>query len=249
MNVLRSPTSTGGGSQPDLSKISIESVDPHITQRNKRKQPECDCKYEVHEMRKELSGMTALLNKFIASQDQNMSDLKSQIKDIKLTTSQIALEQNNIKSQVSNIDHIVSTNEDKIKFLECELLKLKNSLPESNSSQSNLYTNENLIKELQDRTEREKNVIVIGLSEPSITDSKERHSIDEAKLYKILRTVCELPKPLKMFRLGKYDAKKDRIVKVCFESREIPKILLRNKNKLTTHGLKFFSDQTPAFDD
>lgn len=55
----------------------------------------------------------------------------------------------------------------------------------------------------------------------------------------------DTPKPIKIFRIGKYDAGKSRRVKVCYETTGPAKLLLRNKDKLPK-DIKIFSDQTPA---
>ncbi|CAH2093989.1 unnamed protein product [Euphydryas editha] len=65
--------------------------------------------------------------------------------------------------------------------------------------------------------------------------------IDEIKR----KAATELPKPIRVTRIGKYIPGKNRRVKVCYDAPYPAKCLLRNKDKLPEH-IKIFSDQTPT---
>ncbi|KOB77810.1 putative tick transposon [Operophtera brumata] len=273
----RSPTSTrGGGSQPDLSKLSNMAADSLISTRKRKR--ECECSQDVKEIRSELTGMTSLLEQFIESNalimsqmQANISDVKTQITEIKVSneqtlcllrdssadvksqinyikssTSGMEIEQNNIKTHVSQLENKISVGENKIKSLESELSNLKLASTAGSSSHAQSLMNEQLIREVQDRKEREKNILVVGVPEQTSSVAEERLSKDEAEIMCITGSVSnEITKPIKIIRIGKYNAGKNRRIKVCYDTPAPVKVLLRNRDKLPVN-IKMFSDQTPS---
>ncbi|KOB75078.1 putative tick transposon [Operophtera brumata] len=67
--------------------------------------------------------------------------------------------------------------------------------------------------------------------------------IDNLKTNSSTVVYQDCPKPLKIIRLGKYNADKPRPVKVIFQSPDTPKDLLKNKLKMH-EPVKLYSDQT-----
>lgn len=253
MNMLRSPKNNEPrcSSQPDLSKLET-AVSPlsSITTR-KRKQPDhCDCKHDIKELRTEMSRMTSLLEKLVTSQEQTLntmqdsiSKMSSEIKDIKASTSSLVREQNTVKNNIAELNIKLSTHEEKINTLESGIGALKNPL---SSEQHRPLTSEDTIRELHERFNRSKNVIIAGLSEQHSSDADESFSKDEREVTAILSTIVpDCPKPIKIARIGKYVPEKCRMIKVCFGSQEIAMTLLRNKSKCSKK-VKIFSDQTPS---
>ncbi|OWR54471.1 hypothetical protein KGM_205258 [Danaus plexippus plexippus] len=113
---------------------------------------------------------------------------------------------------------VVSLGENKLKSLETDLTKFKNS---SYVSYSNLkdqpYLGEQIIQEIQNRNNREKNVILVGLTEVTSYKSEECTAKDRADVLNIITSLCEgIPKPVKVFRKGKRNPDKYRSVKACF---------------------------------
>lgn len=280
MSLLRSPTNTatGGGSQPDLSKLSNMEADPAITFRKRKKPLEHDCKCcdELKELRFELSRTTLLLEKYSESNEkimtnmkdnitevkaqmaemkatsekstnlisENITEIKDQISTIKTSSLNITMEQNKIKKQVALLETKMSVSENKIKTLESNINQCS-SVP-SGRIVSEAHLSEELIREVQERNERERNIIIVGLPEQTTANATERASNDEADVMQITRSiVLDTPQPLKVIRIGKYNDNKIRRVKVCYESKYSAKQLLRNRSKLPEH-IKIYSDQTPA---
>lgn len=69
---------------------------------------------------------------------------------------------------------------------------------------------------------------------------------EEQTILKNISQVCQdLPKPVKVLRIGKYTPGKNRAIKICFDTASSAKYILRNKDKLP-ENIKIFSDQTPA---
>ncbi|VVD03270.1 unnamed protein product [Leptidea sinapis] len=68
---------------------------------------------------------------------------------------------------------------------------------------------------------------------------------DEVRIYSLLCNVVQnCPKPIKIFRKGKFAAGKNHKIKICFETHEPAKALLRNKTQFP-ENIKVYSDQTP----
>lgn len=113
-------------------------------------------------------------------------------------------------------------------------------------SDSQLSSNEQIIKEIIDRSNRKKNIVLAGLLVQTSTSAEERISGDGKDILNITSQVCQNPpKPIKIFKIGKYVPGKHRRVKICFDTSNSVKYFLRNKDKLP-ENVKIFSDQTPA---
>lgn len=236
MSVQRSPT---GGSHPDLSRMSNVGSEPSITFR-KRKVPcdiECSCSEDLKEMRSEISRIGSLLEKYVGSNEQILKNMQENITDIK----------NQITDIKSSNERTINSMQVKIESLEADIKSIKMSSKTSPTTSVNeLFASEQIIQEMQNRSNRDKNIILLGLPEPIASNSNERSTKDEAQVLKIISQVSAgIPNPSKVFRIGKFQPGKSRSVKVCFEAKEPAKELLRKRNKLQD-GLKIFSDQTPT---
>ncbi|KOB78836.1 putative tick transposon [Operophtera brumata] len=263
MSLLRSPTNTqtGGGSQPDLSKISNVAEDSLITFRKRKR--ECDCGQETKEIRAELKSMTSLLEKFIDSNAsimsqmqvsiadvktqiteikvtneqtislirENLAEVKTQITDIKSSSHIMSLEQTNIKVHVNQLEKEIAKGQNKIQSLESELnsFKLTAPLPSNSQTVTQPRMDEKLIREVQDRNARERNIIIVGVPEQTSSNAEERTCKDEADVMNITNLLIkDIPKPIKVIRIGKYTAGKIRRIKACYEAPMLAKHLLRN---------------------
>ncbi|KOB72696.1 putative tick transposon [Operophtera brumata] len=200
MNVMRSPTTpiTGGVSQPDLSKLHIEDKESLVTFR-KRKHPmpdqACKCSYEIKEIRGKITRMTSMLEKYVES-NQNYS---------------MQIKQNIIKTHVTQL-------ESKITF---GLPKIDAHSTPSASSTSQSYINEEMIRELKERNERDKNIIIVALPEHSTSNIAERISKDEFAVMNVTSAVeIDIPKPTRVFRIGN----KSRLTFFYLNARSIRKL-------------------------
>lgn len=256
MSVRRSPVSksdeslsvTGGStSQPDLSTFaSFESQNISI---RKRKTPEDDFSYQFNEFKNEIFGF---LKNFGKSQTENLitikqdiSSINNQLIEMKNKTDQMITEHNNFKSDIQNLTSTVNNTEEKIKSLENDIQVLQNN--QFTSSSSEYLNSEDMMTEIHDRIERSKNVIITGISEPqSDGDMAKKREADLREVNKIIQAIQPLcPHPVKVIRLGRYDANKTRAVKVCYSTQETAKIILKNKSSLKDSNIKIYSDQTP----
>ncbi|KAL0860156.1 hypothetical protein ABMA27_010463 [Loxostege sticticalis] len=279
MNVTHSPpkTVTGGGSQPDLSKINQEITDAQITFR-KRKQPEneCSCSDEVQQMRSEISRITTLLEGYIGTNAQMLSqinnkvaDIKSEIADIRasheqtrcLVTSQVAdicKQVQEIKSETSTIateqkiikEHLCHL-ETKLSDDETKLHLLETNIKDLKTSPSStqlnqLCMNELVISEVQERKKRENNIIITGVPEQTATSAQERILKDESDVLKVASSV------------SKDIPKPNKIIRIgkynpektrrikVCFDRPEPAMLLLRNKDKLPEDIKIFSDQTPA---
>lgn len=235
MNVQRSPT---GGSQPDLSKMSGSNLESSITFR-KRKVPsdiECSCSDDIREMRSEISRISSLLEKYVESNEQILKTMQSNITEIK----------NQITEMQSSNDHTHKSVQNKIELLESDINQLKMREFTTKTSEKDVVLGEKNIQEIQLRSNREKNVVLVGLPEQIVSSPEERSTKDQADVFRIISLVSPgIPNPSKVFRVGKVQPGKNRSIKICFDTMGPAKKLLVNRNKLQD-GLKIFSDQTPT---
>lgn len=75
---------------------------------------------------------------------------------------------------------------------------------------------------------------------------EKKRETDRYEVKTILSDIYPLhPEPEKIMRLGKYDGKKTRPVKVCFSTSGTAKVILKNKLNCKDKNIKIYSDQTP----
>lgn len=176
---------------------------------------------------------------------ENVKEVFSQINEIKSSSSSIALEQNSINTKLTMLENKISINEKKIQTLESSTVISK---PEISLTNNDFKTSldETLIREIRDRNEREKNIIIAGVPEQNSRSAEERIQKDELDVMTITRLIStDIPKPIKIIRLGKYNPSKNRRIKICYDTKETAKLILRNKSNLPDN-IRVYSDQTPA---
>lgn len=245
---------------PPKSKNESENVS-----QRRRKQPDrqCDCESEIRELRLEFSHVTELLEKTIAKQDitlekmqENLTAIKNEMQEIKNITSNLVMEQNNIRSDISKLNIRISDGETKMQNIESSSIQISSKLSFAEEKLHALESDfkckvapglmsEEIISEIQERNNRTSNIIISGLPEPHDTNTQNRHQNDMQEVMKILNILTDNPqKPTKIFRIGKYNKDKNRHIKICFTSSDIPRLLMRNRAKLNSN-IKIFPDQTP----
>lgn len=226
MKAMRSPphnTARAGGSHPDLSKLNTETLDPQITLR-KRKQPadrECQCSEDIKAIRSELLRVTTLLENYVGSNallinklsesivevKKEILDLKTDVNECNSSTKHISEEQKKINSQFEQLQTKVTCGESKIKALADALNKIDPKI--SGTKYMRLQADENIIREVQERKKRECIIIIVGVAEPAGLNIKERLLSDETEVLKVIKAVKDdIPRPEKIFRLGKYNPEK-----------------------------------------
>lgn len=236
------------GSHPDLSSLS--KLDEHITQR-KRKQPEtdCDCKRELINLGKEMRDMFEKNSKsqeaYFSTVREDMAHIKNKIDNIQDTTERLATEQSKMLTEITQLQHKCTVTDEKIKILEQKMSTLNQSV-NTNASQS---SPEELIGEIADRSERQKNIVITGLTEAEGNNFEERQARERNEVENILKSVLKndvTPRPWKIIRIGKFKPGTNRPLKVCFDSSLVAKEILRNRANYENEQIKLYSDQTPA---
>ncbi|CAB3246280.1 unnamed protein product [Arctia plantaginis] len=259
MSVLRSPTGSGtdvsfGGSQPNLSVVD-SGAPPQITFRKRKLFDDNDpIRAELSEIRKQMSEMMAILTSVKNNQTDNtnklyeeVTSIKNHINAINNTMEKIAVENNYLKTKLIGLETITENSQKKINLLEADVNKLKTSPPIASAAQGLQphITYEEMVNELQERKLRSKNIIIHGIVESTIKLAAERQEYDKKETSKITKQIfADCPQSEKTFRLGKYKPGHTRAVKVCFNSSDIPKIILRNKNNHDLANIKIYADQT-----
>ncbi|KAL0810050.1 hypothetical protein ABMA28_010870 [Loxostege sticticalis] len=201
----------------------------------------------IADIKEQISDMKTSNEQTINTIRNTMGGIMTQINDIKSTTTSVLAEQTEIKEHVKNLEMSISLGETKMKSLEAEITNIKQSSQTTTFTQEKqLHQEEQIIQEVQNRNNREKNIVLVGLPESSLSNREERMSKDENDVLRIITSLStEIPKPIKVFRIGKYKLGKNRSLKVCFDGIGPAKQLLRNKDKLPD-DIKIYSDQTPA---
>lgn len=243
----------------DVTQVTIRNPKRKLTTENEEIRADfTELKAGFIEMRNQMtilqnqmSEMMACITSNNKTQIENFSKLcgdvtviKDQVKNIKSTTERITEEHKVLKSDIASIKKFNKHTEKQIESLESNIQQMK--LIPSTSCSPSLCIQEEIIVELNERSQRCKNIILYGIAEPDSKDTDERRAYDKSAVLDIIKTILDdCPIPEKIFRLGKYDSNKNRPLKVCFAIEESAKNILRNKNKCQKENVKIFSDQTP----
>lgn len=258
MSVLRSPPGSGlSGSEPNLFSGDQGSDfldNTKVTLRNKRKCTDdnefikeelCGIRSQMSEIMTMITTINTNQKAFMDKISSDVSVIKEQMNDIKLSINNLTAEQGIIKSNISDIQgkHLVT--EKKLEALNSEIDLLKTS--PATSSMNPLVANpcETIMTEIKEREIRSKNFIIVGIPEPVSANRDQRMNMDTQEVVKVVKTISIDCEPERVIRLGKYNPSKTRPLKVCLKSSELAMSILRNKDKIICDHVKVFSDQTP----
>lgn len=242
---------SASGSVPNLSTHTDESYINVNLRKRKERSEEQDFTAEFKNFRNEIMGF---LQDFGKTQTENLKsirdeivEIKNEITEIKLSTENFTQQFNHIDKEIENIKMHNNETREKITQLETEILMMKNkNTTESSTTPSATFTNEEIFVELKERCEREKNIIISGISEETNTNTKERRISDTEEVMKIINLIIEdCAKPIKCIRLGKFIPNKNRPIKVFFRDSNTPKSIFRNKGTLP-ENIKIYADYTPT---
>lgn len=176
-----------------------------------------------------------------------MEKLSSKIDKIQESQNLITAENKKIRDELSMLHKQSDVTDAKLKNIEVDIenIKMAHMPTETTAPITKVADYEKIINEFQERSKREKNVIIVGIDEPMQKNPAERKKYDHDKVFAILQAVYpECPDPLKIIRLGKYNANSNRSIKVILDSAFTAKLILRNKDK-AGEKFKIYSDQTP----
>ncbi|KOB77052.1 Uncharacterized protein OBRU01_03731 [Operophtera brumata] len=252
MSLLRSPTNVGG-SAPELT--TTDNKVNQMTLRKHKGSPHTgshgDCGLNMADLRNDIMGLlkdfTISQNEHMTSMRQDISQIKNQMDNIQSTTEYLVTEQSKIRTEMNELKNQKVISEEKFKILENDINALKTGSGQEPSSSLPTSSREDLIREIGERSNREKNILIIGVTELHGSEVEVRRSYDEKEALNILsETSKRIPTTLKTSRLGKYKTDANRPLKIYFDYPEIAKEILRNKDKITNKNIKVFSDQTPA---
>lgn len=263
MSVQHSPkgaqeiSDSGSSSQSDLNSLARQEC---FVKQRKRKQPtsDGDIKLEInmfrHEMMSFFQDFSKTHKENICEIKQDLMEIKQEMKTLKNTNEKLSQDYEKVCTDLQNIKITNKEMQEKIKQMEQNL----NSIKSNSNTEKNMNLNlpqlqpptacaEDIILEFQDRQQRLNNVIIVGIPEyegENVVLLRQKYDLEKAvNLLKVILPDC--PIPIKTIRLGKYNAEKTRPLKVCLESHDIVKKLLRNKSKLSDDQ-RLYADQTPA---
>ena len=148
------------------------------------------------------------------------------------------------ESIINEIQNIKSITENKIKTIEINVSKLKIQESLNPAGKSPALVNEYLYMEVKDRCDREKNIVIVDISEKNDNNYNSGRIYDNEEVFKLLKATCEnCLKPINCIRLGKFIINKHRPIKIFFDNSEITKYLLRNEAKLP-EIIQIYADQS-----
>lgn len=132
-----------------------------------------------------------------------------------------------IKDGLHKLEPRVASNESEIVSLKVEVANLTDF--KKKIEQTGSASGDEILEEFNERIIRQRNVIIHGLEECRLSNQKDAKSMDEAKISQILvklKVEGELSK-FRCFRLGKPLPRKNRPLKVIFQSESDATRLLR----------------------
>lgn len=230
-------------SQPDLSKFyKTDSESKNIVLRKRKYSDDFSHDFAIfkQEIKDILKESANIQNENLKAIKQDIASIKEQFEDIKVKTDLLITENNSFKLQIANLTSDITENKQQIKCVQNDIEILQKNSSISDSTYNAIMT------EIQDRTERAKNIIIVGLTEENLKDIEKRKETDNSKVIKIISEIYPLcPNPEKIMRLGKYDGKINRPLKVTYRSQDVVKNILKNKSNLKDKTIRFYSDQTP----
>ncbi|KAL0859560.1 hypothetical protein ABMA27_010702 [Loxostege sticticalis] len=249
MSLQRTPpqaTLTGGsgggsGSLPNLITYEEDSIDYINTRKRKERCEQEEYKNDIASLRADImiyfKEMSNTQNENLKIIREEMREIKDEIKAIKSVTENFTEQLKEVNDDIKNIKLNNTTTQEKICHLEKEISHLKTKVNSDNlMAKSPLLKCENLIQELKDRSDREKNIIITGIPEKTDKHFNVRriHDIEEfTKLATSVIVDC------------KYVPGKNRPLKISFNKNDTPKLLLQNRAKFPD-TVNIYSDQTPT---
>ncbi|KAI8433970.1 hypothetical protein MSG28_012121, partial [Choristoneura fumiferana] len=144
------------------------------------------------------------------------------------TTDFLASEHTKMLTEISELKNKCKATDEKVKLLESKIHDLNTGSISTSCGPST----EELIKEMTERSDRQKNIIIAGIVEAEAESLQAKQEKDKCEIAKILRSVLKtdiIPQPWKVVRIGKYKPGLSRPLKVCFESSMMAKEILRNR--------------------
>lgn len=243
---------TRSESQPDLRRSELSKIDNQPITMRKRKQPDDDlcAKFDAFEKKimSVLTGMALNQTEKLDKISQEVSLITIQIAQIKTTTDQLVTEQVKMKQELENITICKADLEQKVEHLKKDVGILQNA-SQSQAQTLTSATHDNILSEIYDRSQREKNIIVCGVAEKASNNLAERFNHDKEEVMKIINpSVPSCSDPTKVMRLGKYSSDKCRPIKACFAAADTAQSILRRKSTIDSEekGIKIFYDLTPC---
>ncbi|KOB71115.1 putative Chondroitin sulfate proteoglycan 4, partial [Operophtera brumata] len=170
MSLLRSPTNVGG-SAPELT--TTDNKVNQMTLRKHKGSPHTgshgDCGLNMADLRNDIMGLlkdfTISQNEHMTSMRQDISQIKNQMDNIQSTTEYLVTEQSKIRTEMNELKNQKVISEEKFKILENDINALKTGSGQEPSSSLPTSSREDLIREIGERSNREKNILIIGVTE------------------------------------------------------------------------------------
>lgn len=133
----------------------------------------------------------------------------------------------------------------RINELEKQIDKIKVAKAELTMNEEYMIANnEKMMNEVFERQKRAANVMMANTKELQGTTRAERNLRDKNIVKDILSEIDVDMSNVSVFRVGKYNPEKNRLLKIIFPSANDAMNVLKNKKLIKAEGVKVFSDQT-----
>lgn len=150
----------------------------------------------------------------------------------------------NSKKEITELKIVNENLEQKVSKLQLDINTIQNETVKKDTPTNN-NTCEEMLLELQERQLRQKNIIILGVSEPNNSITMERREHDKMAALNILKTINpNCPEPRKFIRIGRYNKERSRPLKVIFSTKEEAISILKDKSK-QPENIKIICDETP----
>ncbi|XP_069365626.1 uncharacterized protein [Maniola hyperantus] len=252
------PSKINASQLSELSQVTVRNKRKFIAENEELKAEFSDVKHEFIELSKQMTALHLQMSEmmtYVTSNNtmqidnfskisEDVSVIKNQVNDIKSTTEFLIEEQSKLKLEIMNIKSSNNTTQKKVELLESRMQNIDLKMISVDASPK-VKAQEEIITELNERNLRSRNILVSGIAESTCTDPKERQIHDRNASWSILKTIyTDCPQPEKVYRIGKYNPDKNRLIKVCFELPKTALYILRNKSSVKNDVNKIYPDQT-----
>lgn len=133
----------------------------------------------------------------------------------------------------------------KINELEKQIIEIKETKHEAQMDEKEMVmNNEKMVTEIFERQKRASNVMMSNVKEQMGQTHAERNSKDKDVVKDVLKDIDVDMSNVSVFRVGKFNPEKSRLLKIVFPNSSDALNILKNKKLIKAEGVKIFSDQT-----
>ncbi|KAG5892737.1 hypothetical protein JTB14_001108 [Gonioctena quinquepunctata] len=148
---------------------------------------------------------------------------------------------------MEDIKNDVTELKEDVKALNNENEVLKENLMKIESSETN-FDMEEFMNGMEERKKRSNNIMILNINESDAVNRNDRMKDENKTVKEVLAHADIALNEFKVIRMGKYDGRKIRPIKVILESNDAAVNILKNRKKINDiiPFIRIFADQTTA---